>query len=123
MTFRTKFSEEACLFYISSLSKRGFAPVFFHKSKFSMKNFHLLHWGVGIFFFKESGVSLNLPLAKESEISLSKEKVSFPLSKERVSIPLSKEREISLSKERGGIRRRTHFVSLSLSPSLITREG
>ena len=52
MTFRTKFSKEACLFYISSLSKRGFAPVFFHKSEFSMKNFHLLHWGVGIIFFQ-----------------------------------------------------------------------
>lgn len=61
MTFRTKFSKEACLFYISSLSKRGFAPVFFHKSEFSMKNFHLLHWGVGIIFFQGEGGFVKFP--------------------------------------------------------------
>ena len=64
---------------------------------------------------------------KESEISLSKERVSFPLSKERDSTSLSKERDsIYLSKERDstslkgerGIRRLSHilFLRFSLSP-------
>ena len=110
MTFRTKFSEEACLFYISSLSKRGVAPVFFHKSEFSMKNFHLLHWGVGIFFHGEGGF-VKSP-------SLKGERFYLSLKGERFYLSLKGERfYLSLKGERG-IRRLSHilFLHFSLSP-------
>lgn len=106
------------VFFTFRRSAKGVLHLFFSISPNFQWKISTSFIGELAYFFKESEVSLNLLLAKERD--------STSLKGERGIRRLSHILflRFSLSHyERGGIRRRTHFVSLSLSPSLITREG